>query len=292
MWYQAPVTDRLTRAVASLRGTAVGDAYGHAVERAPGAEPPPAPWRWTDDTEMACSVVHVLAVHGKLDAAALDRSFIAHYHEDRYYGPGVDGMIREASRRGTTLSQLATEIFGGAGSWGNGAAMRIAPLGAWHYDDPDLAAVEATLAAAVTHTHQEGVAGAVATAVAASLAAAGASPVDLLDGVLRRTPTGQVHHGLRHAADLAEATPEEAAAALGTGRKLSALDTVPLALWVAAQHLDDYAAAIRAAAPVAEDVDTVCAIAGGIVAGRLGEAAIPTEWVDACEPLPSWVLPA
>lgn len=277
--------------MASLLGTAVGDAYGYAVERSGGAEPPPAPWRWTDDTEMACSVVHVLAVHGKLDAGALDESFLAHYHEDRDYGPGVNGMMRETTRRGATLSQLATETFGGTGSWGNGAAMRIAPLGAWHHDDPDLAAVEATLAAAVTHTHPEGVAGAVAVAVAASLAAAGASPGDLVNGVLRRTPTGRVHDGLRDAADLAGATPAEAAEALGTGRKLSAPDTVPLALWVAAHHLDDYPAGIRAAAPVAEDIDTVCAMVGGIVAGRLGESAIPPEWVEACEPLPSWVLP-
>lgn len=272
-------------------GLAVGDALGEALDTT-GLDLPPAPWRWTDDTEMACSVVHVLAVHGHLDADALAASFVAHYDEERNYGPGVDAMIREVARRGTSLAQLATETFGGTGSWGNGAAMRVAPLGAWYHDDPELAARAAAASAEVTHTHPEGVAGAVATAVAASLAASGASAVELLDEVLHRTPVGRVHDGLRDAADLAGASAAEAAATLGTGGRLSAPDTVPLALWVAANHLDDYAAAVRTAAPVAEDVDTVCAIVGGIVAGRLGESAIPAEWRQACEPLPTWVLGA
>ncbi|MGH3762485.1 ADP-ribosylglycohydrolase family protein, partial [Actinophytocola sp.] len=79
--------------------------------------------------------------------------------------------------------------------------------------------------------------------------------------------------------------------ALGTGRRLSAPDTVPLALWVAARHLDDYPGAVWTAAPVADDVDTVCAIVGGIVAGRVGASGVPREWRTSCEPLPAWVLP-
>ncbi|WP_260193392.1 ADP-ribosylglycohydrolase family protein [Actinophytocola gossypii] len=282
------MTDRLTPARASLMGLAVGDALGEALDTT-GLDLPPAPWHWTDDTEMACSVVHVLATRGHLDAAALADSFVARYDEARNYGPGVDAMIREVSRRGVSLARLATETFGGDGSWGTGAAMRVAPLGAWYHDDPELAAREAVASAEVTHTHPEGVAGAVATAVAASLAAAGATAADLLDEVLHRTPTGKVYDGLRDAADLADASAGEAAATLGDGARRSAPDTVPLALWVAAQHLDDYAAAVRAAAPVADDVDTVCAIVGGIVAGRLGESAIPAQWRQACEPLPAWI---
>ena len=60
---------RLDRALASLRGLAVGDALGSQffvpanyplLKR---RELPPGPWQWTDDTEMACSVVAVLAAH-------------------------------------------------------------------------------------------------------------------------------------------------------------------------------------------------------------------------------------
>ncbi|NGO71935.1 ADP-ribosylglycohydrolase family protein, partial [Streptomyces boncukensis] len=60
-------SERAVRALASLRGLAVGDALGsqffvpahHALPRR--SELPPGTWQWTDDTEMACSVVAVMA---------------------------------------------------------------------------------------------------------------------------------------------------------------------------------------------------------------------------------------
>lgn len=274
------------RSRASLVGTAVGDAFGERLDLEKRGRPTPHPWRWTDDTEMACSVFHVLDTHGGIDPDALAASFVAHYDADRNYGAGVDAMMREIERGGN-LRVLAAQTFGGMGSWGNGGAMRVAPVGAWFAGDPARAAAEAEVAARVTHTHPEGVAGAVATAVAA--ATVPADPADLFDEVLRHTPPGLVHDGIRAAAAMPDTSPAEAAAALGTGEKLSAPDTVPLALWAVARHPDDYAAALRAVAPVAWDVDTVCAIVGGIIAARLGEEAIPDEWRQATEPLPSWV---
>jgi ADP-ribosylglycohydrolase len=238
---------------------------------------------------MACSVVHVLAAHGRLDADALAASFLERYDPDRGYGAGMDAMIREVGRRRVPLGVLATETFGGEGSWGNGAAMRVAPLGAWFAGDPATAARVAAESARVTHTHPQGVAGAVATAVAASLAASGAPVGELFAAVLEHTPQGPVRDGVERAATL-DLAPAGAAAVLGTGSRQSAPDTVPLALWIAAQHLDDYAEAVWTAAAVAEDVDTVCAIVGGIVAGRLGSAGVPGEWRTACEPLPPWVI--
>lgn len=294
MWYQARVADeRLLRARASLVGTSVGDALGEQVYLGSDAiarRLPPAPWHWTDDTEMACSVWHVLRVDGHIDADALAASFVAHYDVDRNYGPGVDAMMREV-RRGANLRELSAQTFGGMGSWGNGGAMRVAPLGAFFAGDPARAAEEAAVSAAVTHTHPEGVAGAVAAAVAGALVASleTVEPAALLADVLRHTPPGTVHEGIATAAAMLDATPAEAAAALGTGRLLSAPDTVPLALWVVARHPDDYEEAIWTAAPVAEDVDTVCAIVGGIVAGRVGEHGIPVAWRTATEPLPEWV---
>ena len=72
---------RLERALASLRGLAVGDALGSQffvpanyplLKR---RELPPGPWQWTDDTEMAGSVVAVLSTHHRIDQDALARSF-------------------------------------------------------------------------------------------------------------------------------------------------------------------------------------------------------------------------
>ncbi|MCZ0971785.1 ADP-ribosylglycohydrolase family protein [Streptomyces albulus] len=123
----------------------------------------------------------------------------------------------------------------------------------------------------------QGVAGAVAVAVAAALAARGAPPA--LAEIAARTPDGPVRQGLLRAADLPSGTgPEEAAAALGSGRRIRADDTVPFALWCAARHPDDLPAALWTAAAGLGDVDTTCAITGGVVGARTGTAALGQEW--------------
>jgi len=75
-------------------------------------------------------------------------------------------------REGGDWRALAAGLFDGSGSRGNGAAMRVAPLGAFHANDPAEAAHQAALSASVTHTHPE----AAAVAVAAVHAAAGPQP--------------------------------------------------------------------------------------------------------------------
>jgi ADP-ribosylglycohydrolase len=282
-----------TAASASLTGLAVGDALGSqffvpanrsALDR---REPPPGPWQWTDDTEMACSVLAGLRRDGRIDQDALAASFAAHHDFDRGYGPSVNRMLRLV-RAGGDWRALAAGLFDGQGSHGNGAAMRVAPLGAWFAGDPDTAAAEAARSATVTHTHPEAVAGAVAVAVAASIAAADPPPArEFLDEVLRRTPDGRVRHGVWAARGLAH-VPSAAIAVrqLGNGRHTAAYDTVPYALWAAARHLDDFATAIWTTASTGGDVDTTCAIVGGIVAAR---SPVPRRWRDSTEALPAWL---
>jgi ADP-ribosylglycohydrolase len=173
---------------------------------------------------------------------------------------------------------------------GNGAAMRVAPLGAYHAGDLERAAQEAAASAVVTHAHPEGAAGAIAVAVAAAYAVDG-DPDGFMRAVLSHTPPGMVHDGVRRASGLLDRTPEEAASELGSGERELAHDTVPFCLWAAAVHLDDYERAVRACVAVGGDVDTTAAITGGIVAARTGTAGIPPAWLAASEPLPGW-LPA
>ncbi|HEY3871821.1 MAG TPA: ADP-ribosylglycohydrolase family protein [Actinocrinis sp.] len=292
-------SDRRSCAVASLRGLAVGDAFGAGFfvpDNLPAlraGQLPPDPWPWTDDTEMACSVFAVLDRHGRIDQDALAASFAEHHDFDRGYGAGVNRMLRLIRQQGGDWRQLAAQSWDGRGSWGNGAAMRVAPLGAFFADDPDRAAAEASASAVVTHTHPEGSAGAVAVAVAAALAAgaqtSGLHGADLLDEVAERTPPSLVRDGIGYAMNLLHLDDSRSAAAtLGNGREISAPDTVPLCLWIAAKHPDDYAAALWATARAGGDVDTTCAIVGGIVASRVGADGIPEPWRERCEPLPRW----
>ncbi|MFE4056813.1 ADP-ribosylglycohydrolase family protein [Streptomyces sp. NPDC059096] len=289
---------RFERALASLRGLAVGDALGsqffvpaHYPLRGRRALPP-GDWQWTDDTEMAASVVAVLAAHHRVDQDALARSFAEHHDFDRGYGPAVNRMLR-LIREGGDWRELASALFDGQGSWGNGAAMRIAPLGAWYADDPEQATHQAEISAYTTHQHREAVAGAMAVAAAAALAAAPEGPPTaeaLLDAVVALVPRSAVGAGLRRARDLLDYDdPATVAAVLGCGRRTSAHDTVPFALWSAARGLGDYERAFWTTAQAGGDVDTNCAIVGGVVAAEGARGAPPEEWRARTEALPGWL---
>lgn len=287
---------RLARARLSLDGLSVGDAFGErffgphgsSVLRISARATPPPPWRYTDDTAMALSLVEVLERFGCVNQDELARAFARRYAKepDRGYG-GAAHRILGSIADGLDWRIASPLAFGGAGSMGNGGAMRVAPLGAYFADDLARAAAEARLSAEVTHAHSEGQAGAIAIAVAAAQAARGlGTGRTLLEVALAHTPPGSTRDGI----DLALALPEDctvsrAADSLGNGSQVTAPDTVPFALWCAATYCLDYPEALWETASGLGDIDTNCAIVGGIVALAAGRAAIPADWLQAREPL-------
>ncbi|GID65910.1 hydrolase [Actinoplanes cyaneus] len=290
---------RLTLALDSLAGLSVGDALG-AQYFVPGNKPsdlldarvPDPPWEWTDDTEQACCLVATLD-DGDFDRDAFAQLLGSVFEPYRGYGPGAVVMLRQI-REGLPWPIAAAAAFDGQGSCGNGAAMRAAPLGAWHADSLPHAAAQAVRAAEVTHAHPEGIAGGVAVSVAAAFAAAarldGHRPDrgQLLRAAAAHTAASVVRDGLTSPYPRSVA---EAAERLGNGGQATAQDTVPFALWVADRYLDDYPAAVAACVVAGGDVDTTAAIAGGVVAAYTGIEGIPRGWLANRETLPAW-LPA
>ena len=283
---------RLDLAYASLDGLSVGDALGaqffmvgRSLPDLVAGKPPRGPWEWTDDTEMACNLVAELRDHGgDIDRDRLAAIFADRCEPYRGYGAGAFTILRKI-RQGTPWKEAAGAAFDGQGSCGNGAAMRIAPLGAYYANDPETLTAQAIRASEVTHQHPEGIAGGVAVAHAAAIAAkarlTGTPPRDLLGDVLDRLDDSFVRKGIQKARRIR--TAEEAAYVLGNGSRVTAQDTVPFTLWVAAHHLDDYRAAITACVRAGGDIDTTAAIVGGIV------ATPPPEWIAEREGLPDWV---
>jgi ADP-ribosylglycohydrolase len=152
---------------------------------------------------------------------------------------------------------VTSRQFGGQGAFGNGAAMRVAPLGAWFADDLDHVVEQAELSGVVTHAHPEPAAGAIAVAVAAALAVNGIPASELIDAVTGRTPDSEVASGLRRVARLPfTLQPQWVAGEVGCGARISAPDTVPYAIWCAARHLDDLIEALWATASAGGDIDT------------------------------------
>ncbi|WP_446222141.1 ADP-ribosylglycohydrolase family protein [Nocardia sp. IBHARD005] len=290
----------------SLEGLSVGDALGaqffvpgRSVPDLLAGRPPAAPWQWTDDTEMACSVYAEIRDRGGVDRDALAAAFAQRCEPYRGYGPGTVVVLHEI-RDGRPWAEAAGAVFDGRGSWGNGAAMRVAPLGAHFAGDPDRAAAQAAMSAELTHRHPEAIVGAMAVAVAAAHATGtrekGCAPDELLLAVEPYLVDGLTAHGVRRARQLLGRTVAEAAYELGNGARVSAQDTVPFTLWVAATYLHDYPAAVCACVEAGGDADTTAAIVGGIVAAHTGTGnrertrGIPAEWLAAREPLPGWAL--
>jgi ADP-ribosylglycohydrolase len=226
----------------------------------------------------------------RLDPDALAVAFARRYEPWRGYGMH---QLLAALCRGEDWRQARHAVFRN-GSFGNGSAMRVGPLGAYLHDAPVGEVVaQAALSAEITHSHPEGGAGAVAVAVAAWLAArsrgsAPHDPRDLFQTIAAHLLSDlEVTAGVQRAASLPATTRlRDAVAALGNGARISCQDTMPLALWLALHNLRDYERGVRKAIAAGGDTDTTAAIVGSVIAAQAGASSVPASWLAAVERLP------
>jgi ADP-ribosylglycohydrolase len=290
---------RIERMKLSLDGLGLGDAVGEmlsyqahtASRRLAGDNLPAGPWFHTDDTEMAISICAVLKSYGRVDQDALAKRFARRFERDpdRGYGKMTRIQMREIMA-GAKWREMAANAFGGQGSMGNGSAMRVTPFGAYFANDFKRCAEEAIASSLVTHTHPEGVAGAIAVAVAAAAAwqlkehSKAERARAFFDAVLGQTPESQVRRGIALASTTPSEIPEaDVARALGNGSQVTAPDTVPFCIWMAAHHPDRFVDALGKTVSVGGDCDTNAAIVCGIVALSAGRECIPVDWLKARE---------
>lgn len=278
------------RTLQSLAGLSVGDAFGqrfftlspHIIRS---RQLPEGTWSWTDDTHMALSIVQVLLTFGAVYQDELARLFGLRFIQEpwRGYAGGAQRLLIQYSQ-GADWRDQAPRLFEG-GSYGNGGAMRAAPIGAYFASDPEKAAAEARKSAAVTHAHPEGQAGAMAVAAMAAIVSSPLQPmgVALLREVLAYIPASKTRECVVEATRIDPDEHQRAIAVLGTGEQVAAFDTVPYCLWIVAYHAPDFETALWTTVAGLGDRDTTCAIVGGIVALR---TTIPTEWLKRREALP------
>ena len=287
------------RAWTSLIGLSVGDAFGErffgppaeALESITQRSLPPGRWPYTDDTEMALSIVEVLFEHGTIDQDQLARRFADRMTPERGYGRGAFEIL-SAVRAGEAWGPVARRAFRGMGSFGNGAAMRVGPIGGFFADAQlEKVADEGRRSAEPTHAHAEGIAGAIAIAVGAALAwrardSESALGVPWMRAVAELVPPGYTRDAIEEAVVLDPDTPVgDAARQLGNGSAVSAPDTVPLCVWVSA-YATSFEAAMWKTVSALGDRDTTCAIVGSMLALRFGRASVPPTWLERREPLP------
>ena len=263
------VKDRSALARLSLDGLSVGDGFGQKfffpwiVESATNDNLPESPWHYTDDTEMAMAVIQNLEAHGHIDQDSLAKTFAKRFVDEpnRGYGAGAQELLWKIAD-GEHWSKASRELFNGSGSYGNGAAMRAAPIGAWFHDDIDATIENAKRSAEVTHSHLEGIAGAIAVALSAAWVVrwtAGGkkdSPPEMLSWIADRLPESQVASSVRQVATRPlDGWVFDIAREFGCGDLVTAQDTVAFSLWAAAANLNDYCESLWTIARVGGDVD-------------------------------------
>ncbi|MCD4685130.1 MAG: ADP-ribosylglycohydrolase family protein [Anaerolineae bacterium] len=202
--------------------------------------------RFTDDTVLTVAIGDAVLHRQRHPRRLLDtwraRDLYAQYlkqYGKRYPHAGYGAMFTR---------WLDSTRLRGYGSYGNGSAMRVSPIG-WAFDDLNDVLREAKLSAEVTHNHRQGIRGAQAIASAVYLAKQGASKVKIKTFISRR-----FGYDLTQRLDDLRPTYTFDSSCQGS---------VPQAI-IAFLESSDFEDAIRKAISLGGDSDTLACMAGAI----------------------------
>lgn len=282
----------------ALLGAAVGDCLGAPMEGHRGAVPASVldaldledgSLPFTDDTAMTIAVAESILFRKGLDEDHLAVTFAARFGQDphRGYGPGTAALLARIAEEGSDWRSAATAQFGGRGSHGNGAAMRVAAVALEADGDPARAAELARRSATVTHAHPHGIEGAALQAAAIAIAfSSGESEqplqvTSLFSALAALTADASYRQRLDEAQAIAATESFGEVATLGTG--VAALDSVPTAVCAFALHPDSFRDAVRCAIGLGGDTDTIASMTGAMSGARVGASGIPPHWLARSE---------
>lgn len=228
-----------------MLGSIIGDIVGAAYEfdnyRNTDFEPFFHPKAFfTDDTVCTIAVADALTSQGKGAAWTLKEWGRRYWH--------IGGW---GARFGKWLQSDSYRPYG---SYGNGAAMRVAPAGLLGQTLTETIS-NARWVTEVTHDHPEGLKGAEATAVAIFLAKHGGDPT-----TIRKEIESRYSYDLSTPIDVIR---------LSYQFNETCQETVPQAL-NCALSAHDFESAVRNAISIGGDSDTVAAIAGGLAEALFG----------------------
>lgn len=187
---------------------------------------------FTDDTVLTVAVADCI-LHGN------DYAHTFREYGRRYANRGYGGAFHH---------WLCSDTIGPYGSFGNGSAMRVSPVG-YAFNALDQVLAEAKRSAEVTHNHPEGIKGAQATASAVFLGRTGATKENIRSYL--ETTFG---YDLGRTLDSIRPTYSFDVTCQGS---------VPEAI-IAFLESGDYEDAIRKAISLGGDSDTIACITGGI----------------------------
>lgn len=294
-------TSPRARFIGALIGTFVGDALGMPVEgwswreiaRAHGEVRDMLPARlgagtYTDDTVLMIALAEsLLANQGRVVPDDLMRRFRQAYDRRRGFGAGMHRLMRMWDE-GVPWEEAAQRLFEG-GSYGNGAAMRVAPVGVLFHQDERAVYDAATAQARVTHAHLLGQQGAALQALAVALALrsdpATFSREDFLAELEAALPASveTYRRALMQVGELFDRWEDRDLIVRKLGNRSSAHRSVPTAIFAFLTFWNSFEEAVVYAVSLGGDTDTLAAMTGAIAGAFHGVDAVPKRWWDALE---------
>ncbi len=283
----------LERYKGCLLGLAVADALGAPFEGLENdliraiagdsdqivAKPTVETMYYTDDTQMTIGVAETLITHGRIEPDALAKSFADNFDSNRGYGPGAKKIIQAMIDR-EDWQKLSEDIYPG-GSYGNGAAMRIAPVGLAFHRDLETLNEQVRLASEPTHKHNLAVEGALLIAHAISFVMRHSTfdRKDFYDYLKKQVNEEEFQWQLSIADMIEIGSPLWSS----LGNSLEAHRSVLASIACFAVTPDSYEQTIGRAIFLGNDTDTLAAMAGAISGAHLGIQAVPTHLLDIME---------
>ncbi|RLB41993.1 MAG: hypothetical protein DRH12_06795 [Deltaproteobacteria bacterium] len=281
--------------IGAMIGSALGDAIGelafqyHTKNALLKAVHRSSILRYTDDTAMAIGLAESLVERGDVDQEHIGERFRFNYEAEpwRGYASGPPTIFSLVSRRNVRYVEAARSLFGGEGSLGNGAAMRIVPVGIFFHGSNHLLE-KARQSAEVTHAHPVGMDGAAIQAMAISMAvdmdpSEAFSWPEMLNNLIKEAKTKEIKEKLTEVKNLLDqrSSPENAARKIG--RSVAVHESMPFAIYSFLRHPESFDSCLMCAVLNGGDRDTLGAMAGAISGAYLGIGDIPGEWISRLE---------
>jgi len=237
---------------------------------------------------MMIGVAESLIANKGFDGSHMAQTFIKHYEREpwRGYASGPPRVFRWI-KSGVAWNEAAKRLFGGAGSYGNGAAMRVAPVGVFYHDNPEQLRSVAYGQSQITHVHELGMEGAAIQAYAVALAV-NADPSSELDShaFLKKLKDFMHNEVYKRKLErvgklLGETNKVRVARELGNG--VEAYNSVPTAIYCFLRNWDSFEDSVLYAIGLGGDTDTIGAMTGAISGAYHGVEAIPELWKSRLE---------
>jgi len=258
-------------------GDALGAGYGSGAEL-----------RYTDDAAMMIALAeHLLENYGEVDPLKLAWKFLEAYEAEpwRGYGPGPPRIFKMI-RRGEGPLELDKRLYPG-GSLGNGAAMRIAPIGLLYHDDV-VKLMEAVRASCKpTHNHPLAIEGALLEAYSVAIAvrlgpSEDADPKDFTEQLIQ-LPVSEIYQlKLKLIPRLIDSGADRMSIVRSLGNMVEAHNSVPTAIYCYLAEQDP-ARVIRRAIGLGGDRDTIACMAAAIAGAHRGVESLPESLLGRLE---------